>query len=322
MNILIIGAGVIGTTYGWQLSEVGNNVTILAREKRFKELKKNGIRIRCSDYRNGEENFKDLIYKPCVVNDFSNEDRFDFIIVSVKSTQLDELFQQIQNKVGKSDVLIFQNFWENTNKIERYLSPSQYVFGFPHIMGGGMDEEGIYCTIFGNKTAPTMLGEKDGKITKRIKTIAKVMESANLNPEVSTQILPWILTHYAEAAGLLSGVMKVGSGKAFAESNEILKHTILAIREGLNVCKARGIDIDKIEPQNLYYSSLDVLIPALKNIYCTDGAQLMIKGHISHSINEMKAMVYDVFESGKKYNVDMPYFSELKHYVDKFVVLK
>lgn len=40
MNILIIGAGVIGTTYGWQLSEVGNNVTILAREKRFKELKK------------------------------------------------------------------------------------------------------------------------------------------------------------------------------------------------------------------------------------------------------------------------------------------
>lgn len=33
MNILIFGAGVIGTTYAWQLSEAGNNVTLLVREK-------------------------------------------------------------------------------------------------------------------------------------------------------------------------------------------------------------------------------------------------------------------------------------------------
>jgi len=31
-------------------------------------------------------------------------------------------------------------------------------------------------------------------------------------------------------------------------------------------------------------------------------------------------MFYDVLESGKKYNVDMPYFNELKEYVDKFTV--
>ncbi|WP_152982478.1 hypothetical protein [Clostridium pasteurianum] len=131
--------------------------------------------------------------------------------------------------------------------------PSQYIFGFPHIMGGGIDETGIYCSIFGNKKAPTMLGGKDGKITSRIKRIAKTMEQANLNPQISTQILPWILTHYAEAAGLLGGVMKADSGKAFGEGTEVMKYTLLAIREGLDVCKARGINVGSIKPQNLYY---------------------------------------------------------------------
>jgi 2-dehydropantoate 2-reductase len=320
MNILVFGAGVIGTAYAWQLSEAGNKVTLLIRENKLKAIKENGIHIRYSDYRNNRENFRDIIYKPSVVTDFSKEDNYDLIIVSVKSTQLDKVLQQIKTKVANSDVLIFESFFEDTNKIEKYLSPSQYIFGFPHIMGGGTDENGIYCTIFGNKTAPTMLGEKDGKITERIKCIAKVMGDANLNPEVSTEILSWILTHYAEAAGLLGGVMKAGSGKKFAENTKIMKHTILAIREGLNVCKARGIDVSKINPQNKYYWPLFILVPFFKKMYSADGAQLMIKGHISHATDEMKAMFYDVLKSGKKYNVDMPYFSELKEYVDKFTV--
>lgn len=322
MNILIFGTGVIGTTYAWQLSEAGNKVTLLVREKKLSLIKEEGIRIRCSDYRKGKKFSKDIIYKPYVVTDFSSDDSYELIIVSVKSNQLDAVLQQIKSKVGNSTVLIFESFFEDTNKIEKYLSPSQYIFGFPHIMGGGMDNDGIYCTIFGSKKAPTMLGEKDGGITDRIKRISKVMEEANLNPEVSTEILPWILTHYAEAAGLLGGVMKAGSGKTFAENTNIMKHTILAIREGLNVCKSRGINVNKISPQNKYYWPLFILVPFFKKMYSSDGAQLMIKGHISHSTDEMKAMFYDVLESGKKYNVDMPYFSELKEYVDKFISLK
>lgn len=322
MKILIFGAGVIGTVYAWQLSNAGHNVTLLVREEKKQIIEDNGIRIRCSDYRKGEIKLKNIVYKPSVTDDLSQDDAYDLIIVSVKTNQLDTVLQQINSKVANSDVLIFQSFWYDADKIEKYLLPSQYIFGFPHIMGGGRDEEGIYCSIFGNKNAPTMIGEKDGQITPRIRKIEEVMNQANLNPQISTQILPWILTHYAEAAGLLGGVMKAGSGRIFAESSKIMTHTLLAIREGLNVCKARGIKVNNIRPQNLYYLPIFILIPFFKRMYSSDGAQLMIKGHISHSKDEMKSMFYDVLETGKKHNVNMKYFSKLSQYVDKFTTLK
>ena len=44
MKILIYGAGVIGSLYGAYLSEAGYSVSLFARGKRLKELKKNGLR--------------------------------------------------------------------------------------------------------------------------------------------------------------------------------------------------------------------------------------------------------------------------------------
>ena len=50
MKILIFGAGVIGITYGWQLSEAGQDVTLLVREGK-KAAYENGIAIHCRDER-------------------------------------------------------------------------------------------------------------------------------------------------------------------------------------------------------------------------------------------------------------------------------
>jgi len=38
MNILVFGAGIIGTIYAWQLSEAGQNVALLVRRGRKQEI--------------------------------------------------------------------------------------------------------------------------------------------------------------------------------------------------------------------------------------------------------------------------------------------
>lgn len=43
MKILIYGAGVIGSIFAGKLAIAGNDVTVLARGKRFDEIKKSGI---------------------------------------------------------------------------------------------------------------------------------------------------------------------------------------------------------------------------------------------------------------------------------------
>jgi ketopantoate reductase len=42
MKILILGAGVIGTTYAWQLSNAGQDVTLFVRKANLERIKKEG----------------------------------------------------------------------------------------------------------------------------------------------------------------------------------------------------------------------------------------------------------------------------------------
>lgn len=43
MRILILGAGVIGTTYAWQLSNAGQDVTLLVRKTNLEMVRKEGF---------------------------------------------------------------------------------------------------------------------------------------------------------------------------------------------------------------------------------------------------------------------------------------
>lgn len=45
MKILIYGAGVVGCTYGWQLSKAGCDVAVLVRKEQKELVQKDGIRI-------------------------------------------------------------------------------------------------------------------------------------------------------------------------------------------------------------------------------------------------------------------------------------
>jgi ketopantoate reductase len=62
MKILVIGAGVIGTTYAWQLSNAGHDLSLLVRKGRQEEIKKNGIRFRCRDERNKNSAATESVY--------------------------------------------------------------------------------------------------------------------------------------------------------------------------------------------------------------------------------------------------------------------
>lgn len=321
MKILIIGTGVIGSVYGWQLFEAGNNITHLVRKGKKQIIEKQGINIRCLDKREGEENHKEVVYKPKIVEDINKNENYDLIIVPVKANQLRGVLPIISKTNDKSDILILQNIWiDNIKEIESYLIESKVFFGQPHIMGGGKDEKSIYCTIFGTKNAPTMLGQKDGKISNRLLRLSEVMNEAGLNPKVSTNMLTWLYTHYVESVGLLAGVMKAGSGENYIKKDDFIKLSILIIREGYKVCKKVGIPVWKAFPQVLYYLPISLLLKPLKKMFSSKETQLMIKGHISHSPDEMKEMFYKILNMGEKLNVAMPNYKNVKKYVDEFVV--
>lgn len=114
--------------------------------------------------------------------------------------------------------------------------------------------------------------------------------------------------------------MEAGNYESFVSSRKILKDTIIAIREGLTVCMARGIDAKRIKPDNYYFWPTFIMAPILQKMYSNKASEIMMKGHISHSTDEMKKMVFDVIESGKKYNVDTNKLQEMSKSVIDFKI--
>lgn len=307
MKILVYGAGIIGSTYAWQLSQAGHDVSVLVRKGKKQLVEQEGIKIYCTDFRGNKREIIQTTFKPEVIEELSPQNHFEFIIVSVNNIQLKQVLADLSKGAGKANILFFQNNWNDFDEINKYLSSEQYLFGFPFIVGGGRDEQGIRSVISSMKQANTLIGETNGENTPRLKKLVSAFNDANLKPVISKQIIPWLISHYAVAAGLSAGVMKAGgSMRNFTKNTELIKESIMSIREGFEVCQKRGINPKKEKSNAIYYLPFFISIPIIKKVFSNEVLSLMFEGHVRHAPDEMKKMVQDILEKGKEYNIKLP----------------
>ena len=311
MKILVYGAGVIGSTYGWQLAEAGHEITVLVRREQKQQTEKNGIHLICQDFRGGEKKMVDTVFRPCVIDELDAQNDFEYIIVTTNKIQLPDILPALGASAGKAHVLFFQNNWDSFEEIARYLKPEQYFFGFPFMVGGGRDADGIHCVISGMKYSHTPVGEINGEVTPRVRKIAQALDEARLKPAMSGQILLWIITHYAAAAGLTAGILSAGSAEKFVNDPVVIRIVIRAIREGFAVCLKKGYNAKMEKANKLYHLPLWISVPIAKKIYGNEALQLMFDGHVSHSPGEVRQMIEDIVTSGAELGVSTPNLEKL-----------
>lgn len=311
MKILIYGAGVIGCTYGWQLAEAGHDITILVRKGQMQQVAEQGIHLICQDFRNGKKKTIETTFRPHIIDQLDAQNDFEYIIVTTSKIQLPEVLPVLGASAGKANVLFFLNNWDCFEEIAHYLKPEQYFFGFPFMVGGGRDTNGIHSVISGLKYSHTPIGEADGDVTPRVRKMVQALEEAHLKPLISPQIKLWIITHYAVAAGLTAGIMSAGNANKFVKDSAIIRTTILAIREGFAICLKRGYDAKAEKANKLYQLPLFISVPIARMIYSNEALQLMFDGHVNHSPREIRQMIEDMIAYGVKYDIVTPHIKKL-----------
>lgn len=318
MKILMFGAGVIGTTYAWQLSNAGHDLSLFVRKGRGEEIEKDGIRIRCQDERNKKSEPFESIYRPAVVDELNAEDNYDLIIVSVRAHQLEAVLPALAKGSEKADILFFGNNWWGEEKIRRFLPPEKFFFGFSRLVGGWRAGNQVECIFFDNPELVTMIGERGCQVTPRLQNLQDVFEQANLKPVISHDILSWLAIHYVEFLGVIGGILKAGSFDAFVDSSKLIKESILATRESLAICKARGIDFKKVAPANIRIidgTPVFLLTPLVKMQYRTPSIKQFFEENIQHGTEEITCQYADVLNEGKRLGVQMPYLTGFeKHF--------
>jgi Ketopantoate reductase len=312
MKILIYGAGVIGSTYGWLLSTAGHEITVLVQPEKRKQIEAEGIHIQCTDFRKKHPSQEMISFHPNVIDSLSVQNDFEYIIVTVNCLHLKDILPTLASSAGNAHILFFLNIWDDFTEIAQYLPQESYFFGFPFMIGGGKNGNYINSAISGLKYSYTPLGELDGKTTERTLKIAKAFDDCGLKPIISPQIKTWLTTHYVVAGGLSAGIINAGSAESFVSNKELIRKTIQAIRDGLQVCSAMRMDYRKEKANKLYALPLFIGVLIARKVYKNQALMLMFNGHTQHAPNEIQHMLRNIIAYGEKYHIDMPHLKEMQ----------
>jgi len=216
MRVLIVGAGAIGGYFGGRMLQAGRNITFLVRPRRALELASAGLVIKSP---NGDVTLKN----PPVVQADTIKDKFDVVLLSCKAYDLDDAIKSFAPAVGERTSII-----PLLNGM-RHLDVLDERFGASHVLGGLC----VIAVTLNEKREVVQLGpmqslgfgERNGKMSDRIRAIAEIITSGNFNGAASETVLQdmwekWVLlASFAASTSLMRApigmILAAPGGKDF-----------------------------------------------------------------------------------------------------------
>ncbi|MDS0528370.1 NAD(P)-binding domain-containing protein [Clostridium sp. SHJSY1] len=175
MKVLIYGAGVIGSIFAGKLSLAGNAVTVLARGKRFEELKNEGIVLVNPKTQKVEQ------ANVNVIDTLSPNDQYSYIIVVMQRVQVDNILFALSQNCSKNIVFVV-NTASGYEKWVTAVGKDRLMLGFPSAGGELKDGKVYYFTGKGIQRAfqTTTFGEYSGEKTRRVETLIKIFNQSKI----------------------------------------------------------------------------------------------------------------------------------------------
>lgn len=240
MKILIYGAGVIGSIYSAKLYEVGIDITLLAREKRYESLKENGVTI--NDILTG----KKIVSTIPLTLHLNPADFYDLIIVTVRLDQLDSVQTKLKENTSCRAIMFMLNNPDNLQQLIQAFPNKKIILGFPGAGGTYNNDQIDYVQI---KEQETTIGDIDGNITDLTIEIKGILERAGFKVAVSTNMQAWLKIHAVFVTCVAAAIMKEnGDSIQLGKNKSSVKKMVRSINEGFNACKKLGMPIS---PANL-----------------------------------------------------------------------
>jgi 2-dehydropantoate 2-reductase len=216
MRILVVGAGAIGGYFGGRMLQAGQDVTFLVRPRRAAELAGAGLVIKSP---NGDVTLKN----PPALQADKLDEKFDVVLLSCKAFDLDDAIKSFAPAVGpQTSIIPLLNGMLHLDVLDQ-------KFGRERVLGGLC---AIAVTLNERREvvqlAPMQsltFGERDGKMSGRVRAIAEVFASGKFGAVASEHIIQemwekWIfLATLAASTSLmrtsLGNILAAPGGKDF-----------------------------------------------------------------------------------------------------------
>lgn len=307
MRICILGLGVIGTTYGYAFQKAGHQVEHLVREKK-QEYLPSELDVTILDGRynsHGEEKRDKYTAYPA-----KPSTSYDFIFLSVRSGKLKDALAALSRNNIRGTVVLFCNFWNDRQEIEKIMEGYKFIIGFP-TAGGHMADGKLNCVLFDH----IMLESEEKASIPNYRDLAELLASADIKTEIPSDMVEWIWIHMAINAGVTSTAAREGkmdNPKQLAlnlmQDSHELSIAVKSIRETITVVQARGVNMRKYRGELLPYKIPPVIAGIImKRMFANNE----LTRRIMTLHNDEKDIMYgcnSVYDSGKSMNLNLPLF--------------
>jgi 2-dehydropantoate 2-reductase len=315
MNVLIFGAGALGSVFGGFLS-TKNDVTLIGRGQHIDRIREKGLSISGIW---GNHSFQGLrVFKSA--SEIQRDASFDLIMVTTKSYDTQEAVLSIQDFVKEGTaVMSMQNGVGNEDVISRAFGEGNTMGGMA-IFGARIVEPGqVEVTVYASEC---LVGDLKDGVTRRAEMIARVFTEAGIPTKASDNILrdKWMKAFYNIALNPLSAILGVPYGEL--EKREETKRIMRGLlKEAFRVAEALEIPLrvtwedyfeylieKQLPPTALHFSSMlqDIErgrrteIDYLNGAVSALGKDLGVETPVNDTITDiMKALEMEKVKNGK-----------------------
>jgi len=295
MNIVILGAGAIGSLFGALLSKK-NDVLLIGRTPHINTIKKHGLKITGKTKTTVKipaiDSIKQVTFLP------------DVIILTVKSYDTEIAIKQAKPIIGKDTIVLsLQNGLDNIGKIKQNVDQRQITAGVT-THGSFFSKPGC---ITHTGLGQTILGELNGEKTECIKKINSVFNEAGIDTTISTDIVKeiWVKAIVNSCINPLTTFFQCKNG--YLLENPVLENMVDKIcNESTMVAKNEGVDLSY---QNILEKTKFVIRDTGENY------SSMLQSFKRGKKTEIDSINGKLIDAGKIYGLDMSLNKILIHLV-------
>lgn len=236
MKILVVGLGALGTVYACLLSLAGHKVTGLSRPASVHKIKSSGLKVTGI----WGEHQTELPGLAADVSELAGQ-KFDMIIVTVKSFATEEVARQITPLLGQDTyVFLLQNGYGNFEAAAQSIPEAKLILGRVIFGAETLGPGASKVTVI---AAEVMIGSPKNLIKgDLLEEFAGIFCRAGIPTKASSEIMKYIWGKiiYNSALNSLGAIFEVSYGQLAEEAvtRDLMKNIIAEI---FAVLRARGI---------------------------------------------------------------------------------
>ena len=294
MNIVILGAGAIGSLFGALLAKK-NNVLLIGRTSHVNAIRKKGLNIEGKTQFNMKISVEDSVDNVTILP--------DLLILTVKSHDTEFAIDQAKKIINEDTIVLsLQNGLDNINKIEKVVDRRNII--------AGVTTHGVFFSSPGiikhTGKGKTILGELKGRKTERIDNVVNVFNEVGIETIVSENIVKemWVKAIVNSSINPLTTFFQCKNG--YLLENSILENIVKKIsKESTMVANEEGM---LLSYQDMHKKTKQVIQNTAENY------SSMLQSFKKGRKTEIDSINGKIVEIGRKHGME-PLMNELLIYL-------